>query len=170
MSYTDPNSGLFDDIMFPFIDNTDWDAFFDFEPKSDDSSFPGQDPSLTQWEHPGPASQEPPLLVPSAPRSLATNINSQPVAEPSASLQLTTNGNAIKKNQTKRELQDCISSFSIDESSVAPPRKRQAFSPNRRTEVAKIRRIKACQRCKMRKLSASLQLARVFRDYLLTSH
>lgn len=59
MPYTDPaNLGLFDDVMFPFIDNDfDWDAFFNFEPEANDPSFPRQEVSLTQWEPLGSAPQ-----------------------------------------------------------------------------------------------------------------
>ena len=41
MSHTDTdptNPGLVDDIILPFIDNDiDWDAFFNFDPETDDS-------------------------------------------------------------------------------------------------------------------------------------
>ena len=136
MSHTDPaDPGLFDGIMFPFIDNNlDWDAFFNFEPETDDPSFPRQDASLTQWQPLGSAPQDhKPLLAPAAgpnaTRSLASKANSPPVAESSASRQLATNGNTIKQDQTKRGTQDYLPSFFIDESSVTPPRKRQASPP-----------------------------------------
>jgi hypothetical protein len=169
MCHTDPaDPGLFDE------DNDfDWDAFFNFEPDINDPSFSPQDISLTQWEPLDSAFQDqPPSLAPATcpgtPRSLATKANLPPILESSTSRQLITNDNGIKQNQTKRGIQDFLSSFFIDESSVLLPSKRQAFSPSRRTEVARVRKIKACQRCKMRKLSASLHLTRMSKDHLLT--
>jgi hypothetical protein len=60
MSNTDiPNHGLFDDVMFPFIDNDfDWDAFFNFDPETDEALFILQDATLTRWEALGSAHQD----------------------------------------------------------------------------------------------------------------
>ena len=56
---------------------------------------------------------------------------------------------------TKRRFNDCVSSFPSGENPSRQKRKRQAYSPERREQVAKMRKIRACQRCKMRKLTVS---------------
>jgi hypothetical protein len=174
MSQTDStNPGLFDDLPFPFIDDDfDWDEFFNFEPQTNNASLSLQDVSLTQWEPLNSAPQHQPLshtpaIGPGTPTSMVTEANLPPV-ESSAFRQVTTNSNAIEESQNKRGIQDFLSSFFANESSVPPQSKRQAFSPDRRTEVAKVRKMKACQRCKMRKLSASLRLTRMSKYRLLT--
>jgi hypothetical protein len=162
MSYTGHTDLVpFDDTSFPFIDDDfDWDAFFNFDPEPLNPSLSLEDVSSTQWKHPDSAHKDqPPLVGPIAglgsPRDLATEDSLPAMGNPSASSQLTTTSNLIEQSQTKRGIQDLLSSFSVDGTSEPPPRKRQAFSPSRRTEVAKVRKIRACQRCKMRKLTAS---------------
>jgi len=162
MSYTGHTDLVpFDDTAFPFIDDDfDWDAFFNFDPEPLNPSLSLEDVSSTQWKHPVSAHQDqPPLVAPIAglgsPRALATEVSSPAMGNPSTSNQLITTSNLMEQSQTKRGIQDLLSSFSVDGTSVPPPRKRQAFSPSRRTEVAKVRKIRACQRCKMRKLTAS---------------
>jgi hypothetical protein len=63
-------------------------------------------------------------------------------------------GNASLKS-AKRRFDDCLSSFSSGENPSQQQRKRQAYAPERREQVAKMRKIRACQRCKMRKLTVS---------------
>jgi hypothetical protein len=162
MSYTDHiNPVPFDDTAFPFIDDDfDWDAFLNFDPESLDPSLSLEDDSSTQWKQLDSAHQDqPPLVAPIAglgsPKDLATEDSSPAMGNPSTSNQLTTTSNFIEQSQTKRGIQDFLSSFSVDGTLEPLPRKRQAFSPSRRTEVAKVRKIRACQRCKMRKLTAS---------------
>jgi hypothetical protein len=156
MSHTDPaDPGLFGDALFQSINSDfDWDTFFNFEPEPNHYSVPAQEVSLTQQEPLSSAPQD--QHGPSTLMSFATSATSPLSAESSASYQLMTDSNAIQQNQAKRGMQDFLSSFSIDESSEPPPNKRQAFSPSRRTEVAQVRKIKACQRCKMQKISAGL--------------
>lgn len=54
---------------------------------------------------------------------------------------------------TKRRFNDCVSSFPSGEIPSQQKRKRQAYGLERREQVAKMRKIRACQRCKMRKLT-----------------
>jgi hypothetical protein len=158
MSYTDHiNLVPFDDTAFPFID---WDAFLNLDHESLDPSLSLEDDSSTQWNQLDSAHQDQPSLVApiaglGSPRDLVTEDSSPAMGNPSASSQPTTTSNFIVQSQIKRGIQDFLSSFSVDGTSEPPPRKRQAFSPIRRTEVAKVRKIRACQRCKMRKLTAS---------------
>ena len=158
MSYTDHADPVsFDDTAFPFIDDDfDWDAFFNFDPEPLNPSLSLEDVSSTQWKHLDSAHQDqPPLVAPIAglgiPRDLATEDSSPAMGNASVPSQPTTTSNFIEQSQTKRGIQDFLSSFSVNGTSEPPPRKRQAFSPSRRTEVAKVRKIRACQRCKMRK-------------------
>jgi hypothetical protein len=168
MSYEDPaNPGPLDDVLFPFDEEFYWNTYFNLELETDNVSGSRQDGPLIQWEPLNSAPQDQPSWLapatgPSAPKSSATRANSPPIVESSASSQLATKGDAINQNPTKRGIQEFLSSFFIDDSSVPGPSKRQAFSPGRRTEVAKVRKVKACQRCKMRKISASLYLTRIF--------
>ncbi len=77
---------------------------------------------------------------------------------PAASLTISS---TTSLKSTKRKIDDFSSSFSAVENSSQPQRKRQAFSPERREQVAKTRKIRACQRCKMRKLSVSFLSLRI---------
>jgi hypothetical protein len=162
MFYTDHTDPVpFDDTAFPFIDDDfDWDAFFNFDPEPLNPSLSLEDDSSTQWKQLDSAHQDQPSLV--APiadldsrRDLVTEDSLPAMGNPSASSQPTRTSNFIEQSQTKRRIQHFLSPFSVDGTSELPPRKRQAFSPIRRTEVAKVRKIRACQRCKMRKLTAS---------------
>lgn len=160
MSHLKPLSlSFFDDLLFPPLDNEkDWDLFFNFEsaspaplPDSQDASHllsesldspsQQQQPSSTETAGSAEPSLHPVDLPP---------IEGTPVVEDSCK-----NSAASKQDQPKRGIQDCLSSFFIDESSVLPPRKRQAFSSKEREKVALVRKIRACQRCRMRKLSVS---------------
>jgi hypothetical protein len=162
MSYPDPpNLAPNDDPVFPLIaDDFDWNAFFNFDPDPHNPSFSFEDISLPQSEPLRSAPQDQATLLAltashGAPPAMVTKAISPAVVESSASRQLITS-NTITQNQTKRGMQDFLSFFPIDGNSECPPSKRQAFSPDRRIEIAKVRKIKACQRCKMRKLSVSL--------------
>ena len=66
----------------------------------------------------------------------------------------TISGSASLKSR-KRSFDDCVSSFPSGENLSQQERKRQAYAPERREQVAKMRKIRACQRCKMRKLTVS---------------
>ena len=166
MSYPDPpNLAPNDDPVFPFIeDDFDWNAFLNFDPEPHNSSFSFEDISLPQSEplRSTPQDQATLLALPAshgAPTATVSKAISPAVVESSASSassQLITTSNTITQNQIKRGKQDFLSSFPLDGNSECSPSKRQAFSLDRRIEVAKVRKIKACQRCKMRKLSVSL--------------
>lgn len=62
---------------------------------------------------------------------------------------------ASSLNSAKRKIDELSSSFFTAETQSQHPRKRQAFTPERRQQVARTRKNRACQRCKMRKLSVS---------------
>jgi hypothetical protein len=170
MSHTSSASPrTLDDVQLPFIENDfDWDTFFNFEPDTDDPSFSSQDTSIYQFEPLGLVTQDQPPSLTSGTNHDTPNLLRN--VEPSAPRQLSINENSIKQNQAKNGIEDHLWSFSINENVVTPPRKRQAFSPGRRSEVAMVRKIKACQRCKMRKLSASIHLACMTTYYPLTIH
>jgi hypothetical protein len=59
-------------------------------------------------------------------------------------------------NSNKRKLEDHVGCFSIHSASEENRRKRQAFDPETRKDVALIRIVKPCLRCKIRKVKASV--------------
>lgn len=160
----------------------DWEVFIDFEPRFPTPSPPavslGIESSIRQ---PGSTPQNQQVLVhPHAPvicaqkswrqeeipRNLISIGNGHPsviarshtVSEtvdegshPTASSNLP--GNSVKS--TKRGFDGFISSFSSGENPSQQPRKRQEYLAERRKEVAKVRKVRACQRCRMRKLNVS---------------
>jgi hypothetical protein len=161
MSHLKPlNLDFFDDLLFPPLDNEkDWDLFFNFESASPAPLPDFQDASHIPSESLHSPSQQQQLSFSSETAGAAEPsrhpvdllpIEGTPVVENSCRISA-----ASKQDQPKRGIQDCLSSFFIDESSVLPPRKRQAFSSKEREKVALIRKIRACQRCRMRKLSVS---------------
>jgi hypothetical protein len=65
----------------------------------------------------------------------------------------TISGNSQKS--AKRKFEDCVSSFPTSGIIDHQPRKRQVYPLERRQEVAKVRKIRACQRCRRNKLIVS---------------
>ena len=75
--------------------------------------------------------------------------------------------NASSTNQTsptssrtrnKRKLEDHIGCFSVRGNGEGSRRKRQAFDPATRKDVALMRKVKPCSRCKARRVKVSLKL------------
>jgi hypothetical protein len=173
MSHLKPlNLDFFDDLLFPPLDNEeDWDLFFNFKSASPTPFVNSQDSSHLALELLDSPSQQ---QQPSSSTEIATSaepwqpVDLIPTDKTPATEDLSKNGDANKQDQQKRGIQDCLSSFFIDESAVLPPRKRQAFSSKEREKVALVRNVRACQRCRMRKLSVSPTF--FWRDHPLIIH
>ncbi|KAH8746192.1 hypothetical protein BGZ57DRAFT_862297 [Hyaloscypha finlandica] len=170
-----------DGLFVPLADSVeDWEVFINFEPRFPTPSLPavslGIESSIRQ---PGSTAQNQQVLVYShapvicaqksrkqdeIPRNLISIGNGHPsitarspaVSEtgdegshPSASSTISSN----KTKSTKRRFDACISSFSSGEDPSQQPRKRRGYLAGRRKEVAKMRKVGACQRCRMRKLT-----------------
>lgn len=158
MSYQDPpNANFPDDSSLPFIDN----EIDKFEPESTAPSLPRQDLSYIKSEPLGSVSHPQRIVFSNgtcsaSAESFSYEVDPQPVEGISATVNMHTNTSTSKETQQpKRGIQDFLSSFLIDENSPPQPRKRQAFSSKRAKEVALVRKSRACQRCRMRKLSVS---------------
>jgi hypothetical protein len=76
----------------------------------------------------------------------------EPPFDSSAPVASSTVSGYARPNSIKRSFDECLSTFPSDETSSQQPRKRQAFAPRRRKQVARTRKVRACQRCKMNKL------------------
>jgi hypothetical protein len=172
-----------DGLSVPLADPAeDWEVFINFEPRFPTPSLPavslGIESSIRQ---PGSTPQNQQVLVYShapvicaqksrkqdeIPRKLISIGNGHPsitarspaVSEtrdegPHLSASSTISSNKVKS--TKRRFDACISSFSSGEDPSQQPRKRQGYLAERRKEVAKMRKVGACQRCRMRKLTVS---------------
>jgi hypothetical protein len=62
------------------------------------------------------------------------------------------------KDRTTHNLEDAIHVFAANPNTQVTPRKRKAFSPSQKAEVASTRRIGACVQCKKRKEAVSFHI------------
>jgi hypothetical protein len=160
----------------------DWEVFINFEPRFPTPSLPAvslgiessiRQPSSTPQNQQALVHPHAPVICAQKswrqeeiPRNIISIGNGHPsitagsrtvsetvdeVSHPTASS--TISGNSVKS--TKRRFDDCILSFSSGENPSLQRRKRQGYLPERRKEVAKMRKMRACQRCRMRKLNVN---------------
>jgi hypothetical protein len=66
-----------------------------------------------------------------------------------------TGASASSLSRNKRKLEEHVGCFSIYNNPAETRRKRQAFDPSRRKEVALMRKVKPCSRCKARRIKVS---------------
>jgi hypothetical protein len=162
MSDPEPLSlSFFDDLLFPAFDHEEeWDLFFNFDQASPVPLLNSHEASQIPSDSLGSPSQQQ--------QQSSVSTETAGSAEPSHRQveQLAVEGTSVvddlcrskapsKEYQPKSGIQDCLSSFFVDQNSAPPPRKRRAFSSKEREKVALVRKIRACQRCRMRKLSVS---------------
>jgi len=74
---------------------------------------------------------------------------------------------ARSRAKEKRKLEDHMGCFSVRSNAEGSRRKRQAFDPAKRKDVALMRKVKPCSRCKARRVKVSLGQSLLLPSHLL---